>query len=278
MTANELLRWAFEPLHLLALFTLLLALFTAYSVLQTITLLKIKLGIQEAPKPERKSSWLNWNVQNKVLWDAVPMEQERDILLDHDYDGIKELDNKLPPWWVWGFYLTIVWGLGYLMYFHIMSGPRQVDEFKTDLAAKSALKEAFLASSAALVDERNVTYLDDASALGAGKKIYLDNCAACHAADGGGLVGPNFTDAYWIHGGGIGDIFGVIKYGVLEKGMISWQEALTPLQMQQVASYVMSLQGSTPAAPKAPQGSLWTPEAAEAEAQPEGAGDAPTAP
>lgn len=259
MTANELLRWVFEPINLLAILTLLLAALTAYSVLQTINLLKVKLGLKEAPQPAAKrTSWFNWNTENKALWASVPIEKERDIMLDHDYDGIKELDNKLPPWWVWGFYFTIAWGIGYLVYFQVMSGPRQIDEFKSDLAEKAEIKASFLAANAMTVDENSVTLLTDETALGAGKKIFADNCASCHAADGGGLVGPNFTDEYWIHGGGIADVFGVIKYGVLEKGMISWQETLNPQQMQQVASYVLSLQGTTPAAPKEPQGSLWT--------------------
>lgn len=258
MTANELLRWAFDPVQLLAFFTLTLAVLTAYSVLQTINLLKIKLGIKEAPKPSVRRMPFTWSTENKALWGSVPVAQERDIMLDHDYDGIKELDNKLPPWWVWGFYVTIAWGIGYLGYFHVMSGPRQVDEFKTDLAEKAAIKEAYLATNAMSVDENSVTLLTDEAALSAGRKIFIDNCASCHAADGGGLVGPNFTDQYWIHGGGIADVFGVIKYGVLEKGMISWQETLNPVQMQQVASYVLSLQGTAPAAPKEPQGSLWT--------------------
>lgn len=267
MTAIEFTRWVFEPVHVFALLTLVLSLFTAYSVLQTINLLKIKLGLKEAPKPSTaRRSWFNWNTENKALWASVPIEQERDIMLDHDYDGIKELDNKLPPWWVWGFYFTIAWGIGYLGYYHVMSGPRQMDEFKSDLAEKAAIKETFLAANAMTVDENSVTLLTDEAALGAGKKIFTDHCASCHAADGGGLVGPNFTDEYWIHGGGISDVFTVIKYGVLEKGMISWQETLNPLQMQQVASYVLSLKGTTPAAPKEPQGSLWTaPDAAPAD-------------
>ncbi len=268
MTANELLRWVFEPVHLFAIITLLLALFTAYSVMQTINLLKIKLGINEAPKPEASSSWFSWSPENKTLWASVPVESERDIMLDHDYDGIKELDNKLPPWWVWGFYFTIAWGFGYLVYFHVMSGPRQVDEFKTEMAQKAAVKEAYLAANAMSIDENSVTLLTDEAALAAGKKIFTENCASCHANDGGGLVGPNFTDAYWIHGGGIGDVFGVIKYGVLDKGMIPWQETLNPLQMQHVASYVLSLQGTTPAAPKEPQGTLWSPSDTAAAAAP----------
>jgi cytochrome c oxidase cbb3-type subunit 3 len=279
MTANELLRWVFDPVHLLAILTLLLAALTAYSVLQTINLLKIKLGIKEASKPSAApKSWFNWNTENEVLWASVPVEQERDIMLDHDYDGIKELDNKLPPWWVWGFYLTIAWGIGYLIYFQVMSGPRQVDEFNADMAEKAAIKAEYLATNAMTVDENSVTLLTDETALGAGKKIFMDNCASCHAADGGGLVGPNFTDEYWIQGGGIAEVFGVIKYGVLEKGMISWQESLNPLQMQQVASYVLSLQGTTPAAPKEPQGSLWTaPEAPTADTTAKAVAVTPTA-
>ncbi len=266
MTANELLRWAFDPVQLLAFFTLTLAVLTAYSVLQTINLLKIKLGIKEAPKPSVRRMPFTWSTENKALWGSVPVAQERDIMLDHDYDGIKELDNKLPPWWVWGFYLTIAWGIGYLAYYHLAtSNARQVDEFKADMAEKSEIKAAYLAANAMSVDENSVVLLTDEAALSAGKNIFADNCASCHAADGGGLVGPNFTDEYWIHGGGIADVFSVVKYGVLDKGMISWQELLNPVQMQQVASYVLSLKGSSPAAPKEPQGTLWSaPEAQEA--------------
>ncbi|MEN9939367.1 MAG: hypothetical protein RIR61_174 [Bacteroidota bacterium] len=266
MTANEFLRWAFDPVQLLAFFTLTLAVLTAYSVLQTINLLKIKLGIKEAPKPSVRRMPFTWSTENKALWGSVPVAQERDIMLDHDYDGIKELDNKLPPWWVWGFYLTIAWGIGYLAYFHLAtSNARQVDEFKADMAEKSEIKAAYLAANAMSVDENSVVLLTDEAALSAGKNIFADNCASCHAADGGGLVGPNFTDEYWIHGGGITDVFSVVKYGVLDKGMISWQELLNPVQMQQVASYVLSLKGTSPAAPKEPQGTLWSaPEAHEA--------------
>jgi cytochrome c oxidase cbb3-type subunit 3 len=235
-------------------------------VLQTINLLKIKLGIKEAPKPSVRRMPFTWSTENKALWGSVPVAQERDIMLDHDYDGIKELDNKLPPWWVWGFYLTIAWGIGYLAYYHLAtSNARQVDEFKADMAEKSEIKAAYLAANAMSVDENSVVLLTDEAALSAGKNIFADNCASCHAADGGGLVGPNFTDEYWIHGGGIADVFSVVKYGVLDKGMISWQELLNPVQMQQVASYVLSLKGSSPAAPKEPQGTLWSaPEAQEA--------------
>jgi cytochrome c oxidase cbb3-type subunit 3 len=118
-----------------------------------------------------------------------------------------------------------------------------------------------LASEANNVDENSVVALDDASALADGKKTFDANCASCHLADGGGSVGPNLTDAYWIHGGGIKNVFTTIKYGVLDKGMISWQETLSPVQMQNVASYILTLQGTTPATPKAPQGTLYDPAA-----------------
>jgi cytochrome c oxidase cbb3-type subunit 3 len=122
--------------------------------------------------------------------------------------------------------------------------------------------EAYLATTADLVDENTVVALTEAPALEAGNKIFQANCAACHAADGGGTVGPNLTDVYWKHGGSVNDIFKTIKYGVLDKGMISWKDALSPLQMQQVTSYILSLQGTTPASPKAPEGEEYKPAAA----------------
>lgn len=201
----------------------------------------------------------------KALTDAVPVEREAEIMTDHEYDGIKELDNNLPPWWVWGFAFTIFWSVWYLADYHVLkSSPLQEQEFQNEMAEAKASVEAYLATAADLVDENTVVALTDAPALAAGNKIFQANCAACHAADGGGTVGPNLTDVYWKHGGSVNDIFKTIKYGVLDKGMISWKEALSPLQMQQVTSYILSLQGTTPASPKAPEGEEYKPAAAEA--------------
>jgi len=243
-----------KPIHLLGLITLIIGIMTAWSVFRTMNVLREKLGLTP---PKSKSSWTP-NQVNKILWDDVDVAHEGDVLLDHDYDGIHELDNNLPPWWVWGFYLTIFWGLLYLGYYHLV--PTSVDqaaEFAAQMEQLEMDRAAALADAAMQVDESNVVELSDAASLEAGKKLYMDKCVSCHLADGGGSVGPNFTDAYWIHGGDIASVFSTIKYGVLEKGMLSWKDDLNPLQMQQVASFVINFQGSTPAVGKEPQGELW---------------------
>ena len=193
----------------------------------------------------------------QILTDAKPIEKEADILLDHDYDGIHELDNSLPPWWLYGFYISIAFAFIYMIRFHIMDGPSSEDEFKTAMAEGQAEVDAYLATAKDLVDENSVVLLTDAGRIASGKKIFDANCVACHLADGGGLVGPNLTDEYWIHGGGIKEIFSTIKYGVPANGMIAWKEQLNAGAMQEVASYILSLQGSTPASPKDPEGELW---------------------
>ncbi|NEN23934.1 c-type cytochrome [Cryomorpha ignava] len=198
---------------------------------------------------------------SKVFTDAVPVEREDEIMLDHEYDGIRELDNNLPPWWVWMFYATIIYAFVYLIYYHVLPyGQSQEEEYISELKQADMEKEAYLATAKNLIDENSVVYLEDAADLAAGKTIYLANCQACHQADGGGGVGPNLTDEYWIHGGGMSDIFKTVKYGVPTKGMIAWESQLNPTQMAQVSSFIHSLSGTVPASPKEPQGEVWRPE------------------
>lgn len=194
-----------------------------------------------------------WDRFNKV----VPIEKEADIMLDHDYDGIKELDNSLPPWWKYGFYLTIVTGVIYLWYYHAGgNGPSSYDEFVAEVQVGEEAKAAYLAKSANNVDENTVKMLD-AAGIAAGGVLFEQMCAACHAKDGGGGVGPNLCDEYWLHGGSVQDIFKTIKYGWPDKGMKSWKDDYSPNQIAQITSYVKSLQGSKPAAPKDKQGELF---------------------
>jgi cytochrome c oxidase cbb3-type subunit 3 len=196
----------------------------------------------------------------KKLQDAKPIERESEIELDHEYDGIRELDNNLPPWWLYGFYLSIVFAVIYLFRYHIaQTAPLQTEEYKQAMAAAAVQKEAYLKNAANLVDETNVVMLTDQALIKEGAAIFKANCAVCHAADGGGGVGPNLTDAYWLHGGSIAEIFSTIKYGVPAKGMIPWKDQLNPAQTQKVASFIMHLQGSSPADPKEKQGELYIP-------------------
>ena len=192
----------------------------------------------------------------QIMTKSTPVEREAEIMLDHDYDGIRELDSKIPPWFAWLFILTIIFAAYYMIDYHIIgSGQVQYEEYAQEVKMASLEREALI-KSGAFINEETVTLLSDASDLEKGKAVFDQNCIACHASDGGGIVGPNLTDEYWIHGGGIKNVFKVIKYGVVEKGMISWQTQLNPNQMQEVASYVLSLQGTTPAAPKQPEGEI----------------------
>jgi cytochrome c oxidase cbb3-type subunit 3 len=194
------------------------------------------------------------------LTDNIPIEREEEIDLGHDYDGIRELDNNLPPWWKYGFYLTIVYAVIYMFVFHWSGNDwSSTKEYEEEMAIAAAEKEAYLEKAANAVNENNVALLTDATALAAGEETFVTLCAACHMTDGGGGIGPNLTDNYWIHGGSIKDVFTTIKYGVPEKGMISWQDQLSPKEMSEVASYIMTLVGTTPAAPKEAQGDLYTP-------------------
>ncbi len=204
----------------------------------------------------RLKQWWN-SVDKKWMTRAVPVEREADILLDHDYDGIKELDNALPPWWKYGFYFTLVVAVIYMMNFHVLGiGKNPEQEYAAQMEEGKKVEEAYKAKTKNLVDENNVT-LADAAGIADGKKIYLQTCVACHGKDGEGGIGPNLTDEYWIHGGTMNDIYKTIKLGYPEKGMQSWQSMYNPMQMRELSSFVKSLKGTKPANPKAPQGDLF---------------------
>jgi len=195
------------------------------------------------------------------LLGSKPVEEEHEIILDHNYDGIKELDNDLPPWWLYGFYASIIFGAVYMVRFHIFDGDTQYDELAQNLAQAEIELEEYKKNAKNLVDVNTVEVLVDAADLKAGQKIYEANCVACHKADGGGGIGPNLTDKHWILGGGIKNVFNtLVEGGRAGKGMISWKQTLKPAEMAQVASYVLSLGGTTPAEPKEPQGEIWVDE------------------
>lgn len=204
----------------------------------------------------------------KKYWeDAVPIDREEEILSHHDFDGIRELDNRLPPWWVNMFILTVIWAGIYMYYYHWGgNGPSSTEEYKIEMEQAKKQQAVALAGKANAVDESNVVALTESSALSEGELIFKNTCAACHGQKGEGTVGPNMTDEYWIHGGGIKNIFKTIKYGVPDKGMISWQSQLKPADMQKVSSYILTLQGTNPPNPKAPQGTIWKEEEAAAPA------------
>ena len=206
----------------------------------------------------------------KKLLGSKPIDEEHEIILDHNYDGIKELDNRLPPWWLYGFYATIIFGVIYLARFHVFGGYSQAEEYETEVAIAKAEIEEWKKTAKDLVDASTVTLLTESSDLNAGKAIFTQSCVVCHKADGGGGIGPNLTDEYWILGGGIKNVFTTISEGGRDgKGMVAWKSELKPSQIAQVGSYILSLQGTTPADPKAPEGEIWVDPEAPVEEVPE---------
>ncbi len=195
-----------------------------------------------------------------VLSGAVEIENEAEIMLDHDYDGIKELDNDLPPWWKYGFYLTIVVAFIYMIHFHIAkTGDLQRVEYAKEIEKARVDVAEYMKNAASNVDETSVKMLEGAD-IEAGKNIFVSTCAACHGKFGEGGVGPNLTDNYWINGGSISSIFKTVKYGWPDKGMKSWKDELSPMQIAQVSSFIKTLKGTNPPNPKAQQGDLFVEE------------------
>lgn len=190
---------------------------------------------------------------------SVPLENEKSIELDHNYDGIKELDNHLPPWWKWLFYGTIGWAVVYMVVYHFSGSlPLMEEEYQNEVAIAEEQKKKFLANQPKVaVDENTLTYTKDDAIIAKGKEIYSINCAPCHKNDGGGGIGPNLTDEYWLHGGGVKDVYATVKNGVPEKGMVSWSNVLNPEQMRDVSFFILSLKGTNPPGAKAPQGEVY---------------------
>lgn len=212
---------------------------------------------------ESKSKQWEWK-WGKAFWKKItgnkPIEEEKEIILDHNYDGIRELDNNLPPWWVYMFYATIIFGVVYLARFHVFNDYTQDMEYEQEVAEAQIAIEEYKRTAKGLVDANTVELLTEASDITAGGAIYTANCVACHMPDGGGGIGPNLTDEYWILGGGVKNVFHTISEGGRDgKGMIAWKQTLKPAEIAQVASFILSeINGKTPANPKAAEGEIWT--------------------
>ncbi len=262
LSVLEQLLLAVGVIILLAAMNSIIRLIFTLMELQKIRLLKQyspelleEVGIKQAVANE---SW--WKGVYRRWTNVVPIEKEKDIMLDHDYDGVRELDNSLPPWWLAIFYVTTAFAGVYIYFNHFSSWAVSSGEaYAMEISQAEDQVKAYLATQANAVDETNVVLLAEATALANGKTIYNARCAVCHGQLGEGGIGPNFTDAYWLHGGSIQDIFKVVKYGVVEKGMQAWKNELLPLQMQEVSSYILSLQGSNPPNQKEAQGERYLP-------------------
>ncbi|AIM36198.1 cbb3-type cytochrome c oxidase N-terminal domain-containing protein [Sphingobacterium sp. SG20118] len=197
-------------------------------------------------KESRKSFWNN-------LLGLRPISEEKDLMIDHEYDGITELDNPIPIWFNALFYSSMAFAVVYLLIYHVFSwGMNQDQEYVQEMGKAEIARQEYLAQAANLVDESNVIY--DASQVAAGSAIFQANCVACHGGAGEGSIGPNLVDRYWLHGGEVKDIFKTVKYGIPDKGMVPWEQTLTPAQIAEVSSYIISIRDTKPANPKEPQG------------------------
>lgn len=251
------------PMAALFLIFILLLLIGIELILASIENVMFQTLSEEAKEKYLASSSKNWEWSwgkrmYKKLLGSKPIEEEGEIILDHNYDGIKELDNKLPPWWVYMFYATIIFGVIYMARFHVFGDYDQDTEYLTEITIAEAEIAAYKKNAKDLVDVNTVELLTDASDISAGKKIFETNCVACHMPDGGGGIGPNLTDRNWILGGGIKNVFNTISEGGRDgKGMVAWKQSLKPAEMAQVASYVLTFEGTTAANPKAPEGDIW---------------------
>jgi cytochrome c oxidase cbb3-type subunit 3 len=171
------------------------------------------------------------------------------------YDGIQELDNHMPPWLKLTFYGTIAFAIIYCINFFSLGLVQTSDqEYVAEMAQAEKEVGEFRKLAAAGIDESNAKQVTEAAALASAQTLYTQNCGACHGAAGEGGVGPNLTDEYWLHGGSVKEVFKTIKYGIPQKGMIAWQQKLKPEEIQNMASYILSLQGTKPANGKEPQG------------------------
>ncbi|GAB2583550.1 cbb3-type cytochrome c oxidase N-terminal domain-containing protein [Spirosoma areae] len=216
-------------------------------------LIILKKALDPQPIPVTKP------IDPRSLWQRVAglhlLSQEKELMMEHAYDGIAELDNPTPPWFMGLFYGSIAIAITYMIVFHVVgSGDIMGSEYVREMAIADKQREAYIAKVAGGINENTVTQLIDLKGIGAGKVLFAQNCTACHGVNAEGKVGPNLTDAFWLHGGSVKRIFHTLTEGVPAKGMIAWKRQLNPLQIQQLASYVMSLQGSNPAGAKEPQG------------------------
>lgn len=219
--------------------------------------LKPKRMAKPTSAPISAKTASKWSRIWQILNGHKSLAQEEDMMLHHAYDGIRELDNRLPPWWLYGFYLSIFAAVVYLFNFHVFQyQPLSAEAYERQMTEAAAQVDAYLTQMALQVDEHSVELQLNDERIGKGRNIFAKHCVACHAGDGGGGVGPNLADDYWLHGSTIADVFKTVKYGVPSKGMRSWKTDLTPMEIQNVSTFILSLQGTHPLNPKSPQGVL----------------------
>ncbi|WP_316811576.1 cbb3-type cytochrome c oxidase N-terminal domain-containing protein [Pedobacter heparinus] len=206
----------------------------------------------EVEKPQKKTIWTK-------LLGLHALSEEKALVMEHEFDGITELDNPTPAWFMVLFYGTIFFAIAYMLNYHVIGwGKSQEQEYAAELQQADEDRIAFLqkpgAGGANKINESNVEASTDQAVLQAGAALFKTACTPCHGEHAEGAVGPNLTDDYWLHGGKVKDIFKTIKYGIPEKGMVAWEKQMKPKQISDITNYILSLKGSNPAGAKAPQG------------------------
>jgi cytochrome c oxidase cbb3-type subunit III len=231
--------------------------------IMTLVLLVIAFTLQGFVKSllpkEEKNMVVEQALENRTFFQKFfslkPLSMEKELVMEHTYDGIAELDNPTPPWFMYLFYSSIVIAVSYMIMYHVVGdGQIMTTEYAQENVEADQANIAYMKKFANSINENNVIVLTDAKSVEDGGKIYVKNCVACHGDKGQGGVGPNLTDEFWLHGGSTKDVFHTLMEGVPEKGMISWKKTLNPIQIQHLVSFLSRFQGTNPENGKAPQG------------------------
>ena len=250
----------YSDIMIVALVIVMLTLLFSALVVQRAMKAILRVTMPDVVKQEEENrikAKAEGKLKRSKLWLGLaglrPIEEEKDMMTDHEFDGIRELDNPVPIWFNALFYGTIVFGLIYLFIYQFSGiGLNQDQEYAVEMEKAEIAKQEYLAKSANQVDESSVVF--NLASAPAGKAVFMANCAACHGGSGEGGIGPNLTDRFWLHGGEVKDIFKTVKYGVPEKGMVPWEQTLTPAQIAEVSSYIVTLRDTKPANGKAAEG------------------------
>lgn len=256
------------PVYALGVFVFLVVIlvgFVAIYLIKILNMLSVQAGKDHAQRAGiafvAPMGW--WRRFLQKVNASVPVEQEKTIELGHSYDGIRELDNHLPPWWTWLFIVTIVWAAVYMFVYHFSDTlPLQEQEYQHELAEAAEQARKLKASQPQeVVNEDALAFTNDPDMIEKGRVVFMNNnCGSCHRNDGGGnAIGPNLTDEYWLHGGDIKQIYRTVKNGAVEKGMPAWGKSMSPQNVVEVTFFILSLQGSHPVDARAPQGELFKP-------------------
>lgn len=233
----------------------LIVLFLVGVVYLSVIRLRDKIMAENDPAYEARANQSLW----ARLFEVSPIAEDKDKVLDHNYDDIHELDNPIPSWFMWLFYITAIFAVVYLLNYHVFNtGKLQEAEYTAQVEQAEKDYQVYLKTAGDKINAETVTLLSAKDEIGKGEELFAKNCVACHGKLAEGTqIAPNLTDEFWIHGGGVKNVFKTITEGVELKGMKSWKKDFSPVQIQQISSYIISLQGSKPANAKEPQGEKW---------------------